>query len=562
MKTSKPILAMAILLLVATTAQAQGIISAATSGHLEKVKELVEKDPKLVNAKDASGRTPLHWACRGVHFEVLKYLLEKGADVNAKTNNGDAPLHYAVLSGNINIVKQLLDHGAYHSIKNSNSDTPLNIAVATRSKDLMEILLEKGAEYDDSGVKALNMLQISARNGFEKMFKILVEKEGDRLFADKEKNKWTMQDAITGGSMELVNILVDRKIPIEKKADIYGWTVIHYAANNGRLPMIEYLVKNEIDINKRTKGGETAYNLAEKRGDIEALDLIVKLGGKKDPVKFPVLKGKYVGQKPPGVKPEIFAPGIISRPDLKELTLTFSPDDREIFFYRVLAGNHSKIYTSRIVNGMWNSPEEFSITAAYSATLPFIALDNQKMFFLWNNPQHPYEVWVTERIKEGWSDPKYAGPGFCLSQTREGDYYITEVPNGDNDRRTYLSKVTIDKNRFTHYERIDFPDQTGGRAHPCVAPDGSYIIFDEGGGDHIQISFKKKDGTWGKALDLTKYGFEPLTGVPTISRDGKYLFFKLGCRGQFDIGHGDTNRDIWWVDIKAIEDLRPKGISS
>ena len=60
----------------------------------------------------------------------------------------------------------------------------------------------------------------------------------------------------------------------------------------------------------------------------------------------------------------------------------------------------------------------------------------------------------------------------------------------------------------------------------------------------------------GNEIDLTKFGFEKLAGIPTISPDGKYLFFKLGCRGDLDVEHGTTNRDIWWVSTKIIEELK------
>ena len=44
---------------------------------------------------------------------------------------------------------------------------------------------------------------------------------------------------------------------------------------------------------------------------------------------FPILKGPYLGQEPPGLKPEIFAPGIISTKKFKEFSGTFSPDGKE-----------------------------------------------------------------------------------------------------------------------------------------------------------------------------------------------------------------------------------------
>jgi hypothetical protein len=65
-----------------------------------------------------------------------------------------------------------------------------------------------------------------------------------------------------------------------------------------------------------------------------------------------------------------------------------------------------------------------------------------------------------------------------------------------------------------------------------------------GRGDHLFVSFREADGTWGEPIDLAKHGFDPMAGGAYISPDGKYLFFSL-------------NGDIWWVDIKVIESLRP-----
>lgn len=47
--------------------------------------------------------------------------------------------------------------------------------------------------------------------------------------------------------------------------------------------------------------------------------------------EFPKLTGPYMGQKPPGMTPELFAPEIISREDTREFAITFSPDGREFF---------------------------------------------------------------------------------------------------------------------------------------------------------------------------------------------------------------------------------------
>jgi len=160
---------------------AQEIFDTAKGNDLAKAKSLIEANPRLVQVKDAGGRTPLHWACRGVHFEMLKFLVEKGADVNAKDNEGmtplhslaekahsqgiafllankaevnaqsgfrDTPLHYAVQSGNADVVKLLLDNGADPTARNNMRSTALIRAVQENKIELAEYLISKGGDVD------------------------------------------------------------------------------------------------------------------------------------------------------------------------------------------------------------------------------------------------------------------------------------------------------------------------------------------------------------------------------------------------------------------------------
>jgi len=61
----------------------------------------------------------------------------------------------------------------------------------------------------------------------------------------------------------------------------------------------------------------------------------------------------------------------------------------------------------------------------------------------------------------------------------------------------------------------------------------------------ILVSYKKKDGTWDNAINLTNHGIDLMAGGASITPDGKYLFYN--CNGQ-----------LIWVDIRIIEDLRLK----
>jgi len=64
---------------------------------------------------DYAGWTPLHEACNHGHLEIVRFLLERGADVNhggGKDVGGLTPLHDAASAGNFEVVHVLLDHNA------------------------------------------------------------------------------------------------------------------------------------------------------------------------------------------------------------------------------------------------------------------------------------------------------------------------------------------------------------------------------------------------------------------------------------------------------------------
>lgn len=104
----------------------------ARNGDLDGIKALVEKNPELVNAKDKDGRTPLYWACRGVHLEVVKFLVEKGADVNAEDSNKIVPLHSLATRNAAAAIAVLLDNGANVDAKDYGGGTALHYAASRR----------------------------------------------------------------------------------------------------------------------------------------------------------------------------------------------------------------------------------------------------------------------------------------------------------------------------------------------------------------------------------------------------------------------------------------------
>jgi Tol biopolymer transport system component len=265
---------------------------------------------------------------------------------------------------------------------------------------------------------------------------------------------------------------------------------------------------------------------------------------------FPVLKGPYLGQKPPGVTPEIFAPGIISTKDHRELGgCAFSPDGKECYFTRAIDNDWVKMVTRWESEG-WTFPEPVKFSEGFTALYPHVTLDNRRIIWIWRGLKKERErgIYMSRRTPEGWSEAEYVGSGMMVSSTRDGEMYVTDTAVTPNR----IVSVKFENGRFTQYIQlkgeIEQYQNEFRSAHPCISPDGNYIIFDERGTfGSLYVSFRNKDNKWGKPIDLTKHGFHPQSGIATISPDGKYLFF--GIKG-----------DTYWVSTKIIEELKPRRI--
>ncbi|KAH7340458.1 ankyrin repeat-containing domain protein [Rhizoctonia solani] len=82
----------------------------AVSGNLDKLRELLAKEPELVNSRDEFEYTPLHLATDRGHLDVVRLLLDKGADVSLKDQDGDTGLEIATAAKHQTIVELLREH--------------------------------------------------------------------------------------------------------------------------------------------------------------------------------------------------------------------------------------------------------------------------------------------------------------------------------------------------------------------------------------------------------------------------------------------------------------------
>jgi serine/threonine protein kinase len=124
------------------------LYSVAEKGDVEAVKILLAFGAD-VNVKDQNnGRTPMSYAAGNGHSDVVKLLLQAGAEVDLPDEDGRTPMSYAAKNGHSHLVTSLLQTGAKVDAKDLRQRTPISHAAWNGHSDVVKLLLQAGAEVN------------------------------------------------------------------------------------------------------------------------------------------------------------------------------------------------------------------------------------------------------------------------------------------------------------------------------------------------------------------------------------------------------------------------------
>ncbi|KFQ60262.1 Protein phosphatase 1 regulatory subunit 12A, partial [Pelecanus crispus] len=195
-------------------------------------------------------------ACIDDNVDMVKFLVENGANINQPDNEGWIPLHAAASCGYLDIAEYLISQGAHVGAVNSEGDTPLDIA----EEEAMEELLQNEVNRQGVDIEA-------------------ARKEEERIML-RDARQWLnsghindVRHAKSGGTAlhvaaakgytEVLKLLIQAHYDVNIK-DYDGWTPLHAAAHWGKEEACRILVENLCDMEAVNKVGQTAFDVADE----------------------------------------------------------------------------------------------------------------------------------------------------------------------------------------------------------------------------------------------------------------------------------------------------------
>jgi hypothetical protein len=312
-------------------------------------------------------------------------------------------------------------------------------------------------------------------------------------------------------------------------------------------------------------------------------------------IKLP--SGDYVGQKPPGVSPQLFAPDFICT-GMYERDVAMTPDGKE-FYFGLISGDIVTIVMTKRENGVWTKPEivPFCNEPGIYNLEPHITPDGKRMLFLSTRPKEGQEpqagwayqdIWAVDRTGNGWGEPYNLGtpvnsdaPEFYPSTTNDGTIYFTrEVREGGN-RRSLIFRARMVDGKYIEPEALPVQVNPGDQQYNAfIDPDERYLIVciagrdDSIGRGDYYVCFRNEDDSWVGPINMGEQVNTPGNTAPSpyVSPDGKYFFFASNRKVPDEtttvtlsyekILRTSTfpqngNADIYWMEASFIESLRP-----
>uniref|UniRef100_A0A8D8UUR8 Ankyrin repeat and KH domain-containing protein 1 n=1 Tax=Cacopsylla melanoneura TaxID=428564 RepID=A0A8D8UUR8_9HEMI len=214
------------------------LMEAAREGHEEMVCVLLQKGAKINAHTEETQETALTLACCGGFLDVADFLLKNGANIEL---GASTPLMEAAQEGHLELVRYLLDAGAQVHAKTQTGDTALTYACENGHTDVADLLLSYGANLEHESEGGRTPLMKACRAGHLCTVQFLISKNADVNRQTSSNDHTPLSLACAGGHLNVVQLLLAHNAdPYHKLKD--NSTMLIEAAKGGHTNVVQLLL--------------------------------------------------------------------------------------------------------------------------------------------------------------------------------------------------------------------------------------------------------------------------------------------------------------------------------
>ncbi|XP_038622683.1 transient receptor potential cation channel subfamily A member 1 [Tachyglossus aculeatus] len=247
-----------------------------------------------LNAMDACGNTPLHWAARQNQVQSVRLLLGRGADPNLRNHSCMAPLHLAVQACHNDVVKALLQHpGTDVDLEGENGNSAIMFACHKDNSEALQLLVDRRAKACKSNKWGYFPIHLAAFSGARKCMDIMLEygeKEGfSRIkhinFLNHTKSS-PLHLAVQSGDLEMIQKCLEHgaQVDLEESGKC---TALHFAATQGSTEIVKLMITYAGDdrmVNAENGNKETLLHRASLFDHYDLAEYLISKGANIDSI--------------------------------------------------------------------------------------------------------------------------------------------------------------------------------------------------------------------------------------------------------------------------------------
>jgi ankyrin repeat protein len=246
-------------------------------GHLGIAKVLISRTGRKSDNHERVW-TPLMLALKNGHTDIVKLLVEDGADIHTIIRQENA-ISLASANGHAGIVKILLDAGADPHFSGANGSSLLCLAASNAHEEVVRLLLEEGVPVNQENNDGSRPLHLAAcRKGSVAVMKELL-RHGAEIHAQDESGNTCLMEAVIGATVEEVEFLVKHKADVTTRGPDDA-SCLHYAMDRAEEPcdIVKVLLDNGADVNARDFSGRTClHSIGYRARTLPSLDRLLQI---------------------------------------------------------------------------------------------------------------------------------------------------------------------------------------------------------------------------------------------------------------------------------------------